>query len=309
MSIPEIQSTEIELYLAKIAGKSVTLPETQNTRAEKFLAKIAGENVVIPIDQRTRLELFLAKWAGSSVNLPADAPINRIEHYLMYIMGESETKPEYPENEIEVYLDAIEGGGLPAGWTQVEYIASNGDAYLDLGYKGGENTKVEVEFNYPAASSATGSGRLFGSRTNSTTNAFAVGTATGLVANTGNAMFWCYDNQPFYSLSNDKTFAAGTWHSVVFSATEHKFDGVSYGTDYTPTEFTTPSNLTLFGFENNGTFGNGIVRSRKLKLWDGTTLLRDLIPVKNDTTSEYAMYDRVSGEILHNAGTGDFTGA
>ena len=110
MSIPEIQSTEIELYLAKIAGKSVTLPETQNTRAEKFLAKIAGENVVIPIDQRTRLELFLAKWAGSSVNLPADAPINRIEHYLLYILGESETKPEHPHTKLELYLDSIETG-------------------------------------------------------------------------------------------------------------------------------------------------------------------------------------------------------
>ena len=108
MSLPEFQSTKALLYLAKIAGETVTLPETQDERWELFLANIAGEEVTIPTDLRSREELFLAKWAGASVNLSEDSPRNRIEHYLMYIMGESETKPEYPETELEVYLDAIE---------------------------------------------------------------------------------------------------------------------------------------------------------------------------------------------------------
>jgi len=193
---------------------------------------------------------------------------------------------------------------VPKGWTQVAYIESHGSEYIDLGYKGGEDSKVEIGFSYHSSSSATGNGRLFGSRISSTNAAFAVGTSSGVVGATGNKMFWCYDAQAFYVI--DSAFDLDTWHEIVFSATEHSYDGDSYGDDYTPTTFETPSNLALFGFENNGTFGYGIVRVSRCKLWSGATLLRDLLPVYDGT--EYAMYDIVSDTILHNAGTGSFTG-
>ena len=37
---------------------------------------------------------------------------------------------------------------LPEGYTQVEYLQSSGTQYIDLGYKGKANTKVEVKFKY-----------------------------------------------------------------------------------------------------------------------------------------------------------------
>lgn len=195
---------------------------------------------------------------------------------------------------------------LPDGWTQVSYIESSGTQYIDLGYKGGENTKAELDFCFPAASSSSGSGRLFGSRTSAVSNAFAFGTASGTIAATGNQLFWCYDAQPFYTVS-DITVDVNEWHNIIFSATEHRIDGVTYGTDYTPTSFDTPSNLAVFGFDNNGSFGYGRIRVSSCKLWNGSTLLRDLIPVYDGT--EYAMYDYITDTILHNAGSGVFTGA
>lgn len=194
---------------------------------------------------------------------------------------------------------------VPEGWKRVEYLRSSGDAYIDLGYKGGPNTKVKVRYRYHTQTGATGSGRVFGSRITAASDAFAFGTSSGVVSNTGNKVFWCYDAQPFFVV-DDPAFALDQWIEVVFSATEHTIDGVSYGEDYTPTAFETPSNLKLFGFDNNGTMGVGYVDIESCQLWDGSTLLRDLIPVYNGT--EYAMRDKVSDTILHNAGTGAFTG-
>ena len=200
---------------------------------------------------------------------------------------------------------ACEQRNLPSGYTQYDYLRSSGTQYIDLGYKGKANTKVEIKFKYYQTSSATGSGRVFGSRTNSSTNAFALGSSSGVVSSTGNKVFWCYDGQSFYVV-DDAPFGLDEWQTVVFSATEHKVNGTTEGDDYTVTTFETPSNLMLFAFDNNGTIGYGYVDIAYCKLWDDDgTLVRDLVPVKYGTT--YSMYDKVSNTLLPNAGSGDFS--
>ena len=193
---------------------------------------------------------------------------------------------------------------LPYGYTQVEYLQSSGTQYLDLGIKGNGTTKVEIKYRYNTNTSANGSGRVFGSRTSSTNNAFAVGTSSGVVSSTGNKAFWCYDAQDFYVI-NDVTFPIDEWQTIVFSATEHTLNGVSYGDDYTVSTFETPENLKLFGFDNNGTVGVGYVDIEYCKLWDNGTLIRNLIPCKN-SSNVLGMYDTVNDVFYENAGTGDF---
>lgn len=195
---------------------------------------------------------------------------------------------------------------LPAGYTQVEYLQSSGTQYLDLGIKGNGTTKAEIKYRYNTATSASGSGRVFGSRTSSTNNAFAVGTSSGVVASTGNKAFWCYDAQDFYVI-NDVTFPIDEWQTIVFSATEHTLNGVSYGDDYTVSTFETPQNLKLFGFDNNGTVGVGYVDVEYCKLWDNGTLVRNLIPCKN-SSNVLGMYDTVNDVFYENEGSGTFTG-
>ena len=193
---------------------------------------------------------------------------------------------------------------LPSWYTQYEYLRSSGTQYIDLWYKGNWNTKVEVKFKYYQNTSATGSGRVFGSRTTSSSNAFAIGTSSGVVASTGNKVFWCYDWQSFY-VADEVQFGLDEWKTVIFSATEHKIDGTIYGDDYNVTEFETPSNLSLFAFDNNGTIGVGYVDIAYCKLWNNWVLVRDLIPCK-DGSNVIGMYDRVSETLLTNAGTGTF---
>ena len=206
-------------------------------------------------------------------------------------------------NAVRLFGNA-EQRNLPKGYTQYEYLRSTGTQYIDLGYKGNGNTKVKIKFRYHTATSATGSGRVFGSRNTSQIDAFAIGSASGIVSAEGtNKVFWCYDGQPYYV--DDTTFGLDVWKTVVFSATEHTIDGVTVGDDYTVTEFETPYNLKLFGFDNNGTIGCGYVDIAYCKLWDDDgTLVRDVVPAYDGTT--YSMYDKVSSTMLPNAGTGNF---
>ena len=203
-----------------------------------------------------------------------------------------------------IAFGGAELSSLPQGYKQLAYIESTGTQYLDLGIKGNETTKVSVEYRYHTETSASGSGRVFGSRTNSTNNAFAIGTSSGVVAATGNKAFWCYDAQAFFVI-DDPTFPVGDWQTVVFSATEHTLNGVSYGNDYNVVEFETPQNLKLFGFDNGGTMGYGIVDISSCKVWDNGVLIRDLVPCKN-ASNVVGMYDVVNDAFYQNAGTGDF---
>lgn len=202
-------------------------------------------------------------------------------------------------------LKARHQSGLPLGYTLLDYIKSTGTQYIDLGIKGNGNTKVSVEYRYHTNTSASGSGRVFGSRTTSSSIAFAIGSASGVVSATGNKVFWCYDSQSYFVV-DDPTFPIGDWQTVVFSATEHTLNGVSYGRDYNVVEFETPQNLKLFGFDNNGTMGYGQVDIARCKLWDNGVLIRDLVPCKN-ASNVIGMYDLVSGQFFTNQGTGTFT--
>jgi hypothetical protein len=76
------------------------------------------------------------------------------------------------------------------------------------------------------------------------------------------------------------------------------------GTTYSATgAYTNGLNVTLFR-ANPGYEGSFKCYSFKIYDTDGTTLLRDFIPVRKNGVGY--LYDRVSGELFGNAGTGDF---
>lgn len=259
-----------------------------NGKVKKFVIK--GKIHLIPIKNDNTNEYALYDTISGNIlhNKGSDS-----------FNGGVEVQPS-PETPVDIWCN----NGKITVYRRLAYLRSSGTQYIDLGYTGGQNTKVEVKYRYYTTSNTTGSGRVFGSRTNSTTDAFAFGTANGTVLDTDNKVFWCYDGQPYYVVNEE--FAINKWKTVVFSATEHTVDGDSYGEDYTPIAFTTPTNLMLFGFTQGSTMGYGIVDIESCKLWDGENLLRDLIPAEYG--SVVGMYDRVSGQFLTNAGTGSFTG-
>jgi len=75
-------------------------------------------------------------------------------------------------------------------------------------------------------------------------------------------------------------------------------DTIIYGTTYNATYNKT---LTLNNYNNRNFSEN---RWYHVEIFDDTTLILDLIPVRIGTTGY--MYDKVSGELFSNDGTGDF---
>lgn len=71
---------------------------------------------------------------------------------------------------------------------------------------------------------------------------------------------------------------------------------------------TTPNNNNIFLLcgNNNGTAVNPVIEFKfgYFKVWRGDLPVMDLIPVR--VGSEGCMYDKVTGTLFHNAGTGDF---
>ena len=82
---------------------------------------------------------------------------------------------------------------------------------------------------------------------------------------------------------------------------------LSYATETRPVK-----TMPLFGELNNNNFSGGSVRIREVKFFYNGMLSKDIIAVRftnEQGVSEGAMYDRVSGALFRNAGTGAFTWA
>ena len=196
---------------------------------------------------------------------------------------------------------------LPDGYTRLQYIESSGTQYIDTELKLTQDNTVEVEYNYHTASNIATSGRMFGARyTSSPRNAFALGSQTGRVESSTTV---------FSSLGNTNVVATnniviGEWDTYKVSSDGFYIDDVLQGT-FPVATFETPFTVKLFAFEQASsssgtpTVGGGVGRCRRFKVYQGDTLVMDLIPAKNPT-NDIGMYDLVSGQFFTNQGTGDF---
>ena len=60
----------------------------------------------------------------------------------------------------------------------------------------------------------------------------------------------------------------------------------------------------IYAFRNNVQTEGASCNIYSIKIWDNNILVRDLIPVRKGNIGY--MYDRVSGQLFGNQGTGDF---
>lgn len=186
------------------------------------------------------------------------------------------------------------GGGsvLPEGYTQVEYIQSDGNQYVDTGLKPNQDTRVVMDVQ----SLGTGTNPYFGARTAAGQNAFVLWilSATSLRSDYG---------------ANNLT---QTVDSVTNRVTIDKNKNVCTYGSYTITNITStfscPQNLLLLAQDTGGE-----IDTRKLsailyscQVYDNGTLARNYIPCSN-AENDIGLYDTVEKQFYGNAGTGAFT--
>lgn len=188
-----------------------------------------------------------------------------------------------------------QGGVLPQGYTQVNYLESTGTQYINTGVLANNNTVTEIVADWQNWIGTSPNGvELFGVRSGDNTYYEL------LLDNTNPSVYYQFGNStPSVSatLGSKKTYKAGK--NVLY------VDGISVGSANMNT-FSNSYGLTLFALNNKGNYEREAkAKIYSAKIWDDTTLVRDLIPCL-DNNNVPCMYDTISKQTFYNAGTGEF---
>ena len=195
-------------------------------------------------------------------------------------------------------------------YTEVEYLEASGTQYINTGLLSTANSKVDVVFGFTSMESGSANNcAIFGGRSNTT---YTVNTFTmfKLASASPQSFRFDYNGQRTVATASQLTWDTTSKYRFQYTGsqqiTTNVTTGESVSENLAPGSSYTETPITLFGVNTRGAVGQNMP-GRIYKCWytDGTTTL-DLIPVL-DWNMTPCMYDKVSGELFYNQGTGDFT--
>ena len=188
--------------------------------------------------------------------------------------------------------------GLPSNYTTLEYIASTGSQYIDTGFIPNQNTGFEIEFlsNDKISSTTNEFGSILGSREKSSVNEIQLTTYTTKDSGDEGTLRFGSSSYNANISTGEKNVVSLRNREYISNGNKQTFEG----------EFTSPSTLTLFALNQNGTITqHGSVRIYSFKLYNGNKLIRDFVPCCN-SSGVAGLYDLVLGKFYTNQGEGDF---
>ena len=184
-------------------------------------------------------------------------------------------------------------GGLPEGYTTLEYIQSSGTQYIDTGRKLTQDSDIIIDFKI--VSEINRNAGIFGSRENPSENNLALFQQTNPNSFAGD--FSEYRQHRFQTASSLERIKirmnkTGVWFNDIL---KKSWSDVA--------DFETPTNGLIFDIGNNNWTGNKAVM-RLYSYTDGSA--QQLVPCL-DTNGVPCMFDLVSKTTFYNQGTGSFT--
>ena len=197
-------------------------------------------------------------------------------------------------------------GKLPRKYTEVEYLESTGTQYIATGMLSTANSKVDITYSFSSMESGVPNNcAIFGGRNDTTKNTF-----TFFKIASGNPQYFRFDynQQQTVGTVDNLTWNNTSKYRFVYNGTTATTSNITTGEstslDINPGSTFTSSPIIVFGV-NTSNHSELFMKGRIYKYWytDGTTTI-DLIPVL-DETGKPCMYDRVSGNVYYNQGTGD----
>ena len=194
------------------------------------------------------------------------------------------------------------GGGLPEGYTAVDYLQSSGTQWIEMGVAPNQNTKavLKIKINEFTRQGAS----LIGSRTDANSNDQF---NTYLDGYGGTKFLFRMDGQTqpisWTGLTTDKIYI------VTLSGTEMKAeleDGTAvFSKTFSVSDFTSTVTMALFRAKGvGGAYFQGRIYS--CKHYSGDELIQDFVPCL-DAGGVPCMFDFVSRKPFYNVGTGSFT--
>ena len=194
------------------------------------------------------------------------------------------------------------GGGLPEGYTAVNYLQSSGTQWIEMGVAPNQNTKAVLKIKIDELTRQGAS--LIGSRTDVNSDDKFI---TYLDDYGGTRFLFRMDGQPeaipWKGLTTDKIYI------VTLSGTEMKAeleDGTAvFSKTFSVSDFTSTMTMALFRSKGvSGAYFQGRIYS--CKHYSGDELIQDFVPCL-DTGGVPCMFDFVSQKPFYNVGTGSFT--
>ena len=194
------------------------------------------------------------------------------------------------------------GGGLPDGYTAVNYLQSSGTQWIEMGVAPNQNTKAVLKIKINNFNSINGFS-LIGSRTDVNSNDQFI---TYLDDYNSTRFLFRIDGQPqaisWTGLTTDKIY------TVTLSGTEMKAeleDGTAvFSRTFSVPDFTSTVTMALFRAKGISTsYFQGRIYS--CKHYSGDELIQDFQPCL-DTEGAPCMFDLVSQKPFYNVGTGSF---
>lgn len=175
-------------------------------------------------------------------------------------------------------------------YKKLEYIESTGTQYIDTGVKFGTGFSCDIKFNMLSTSgdidilsSAQNDNYLLVSYLNGTPRIYLNGASRNI------------------------TMPYNTVHTVNMN---YNGSTLTYKVDDTTTYNVSKSNATansnLLLFARSASYGFSKAILYYCKIWNGDTLVKDLIPVEKASDNTICLYDLVSNTFLENSGTGEF---
>lgn len=193
----------------------------------------------------------------------------------------------------------------PSGYTQLESISFTGTQYIDTGIKAGTSIGFDATFEMLNGQTSSPYYNLFGTRGNDSSG------GTGESAN-----MFRIDTIPVSTGGTEFKWGTTIYDSGITGS--QKVNIKLLNKVYTKPDGTTTtlsgtitSNYNIFiGCLNKegSTYGNfASLKVYNFKLYNGTTLQRNFIPVKRNSDNVLGLYDTVNSKFYTNSGTGTFT--
>lgn len=178
---------------------------------------------------------------------------------------------------------------------EIEYLESTGTQYIDTGIIPDSNTGIEIV----VSTSNSTDQYLVGLRDTDGNTRWTIGKSS--------QYYYGYGNYAPVVSRNDNTFVAELNYLnsgkfvCYYEATPSSITQVNLGTP----GFTPVNNIRLFGSAGiSASYTKAACKLYVVKISQEGNILMDLIPVRVEQVGY--MYDKVSGQLFGNAGTGDF---
>ena len=194
---------------------------------------------------------------------------------------------------------------MPVRYQQVEYIESHAQECIDTGVQITTSISVETHIYIPVAEREVDQYHfLFGAQNGMTWDVATLqfGVCWG---NYDKIMARCGESG--VDTASNIYYAVGEY---TISLNKDKFVINGNGYDVATTLQAMPRNLYVFGTNKNNEEAGALARYRlySFVIKEGTTLVRDFIPVYDTVDEVYGLYDMVTDTFFGNVGSGAFTG-